>query len=159
MPFCPCDGRQTGLLYLPARWRDTTHTPFFRLFPIHDHVLGLQFIQGGFDFSQPVVAARGLIRAAITQDGAEADAVEIHHARLDVIMREALVEPSRQAVFVGHISQIVVLAVGDMVNRRRNQRVELHIAARLICLLWSYNMRASSDALSVEWQYCHKMLK
>ncbi len=24
MPFCPCDGRQTGLLYLPARWRDTT---------------------------------------------------------------------------------------------------------------------------------------
>src|SRR5438132_1050661 len=26
MPFCPCDGRQTGLLYLPARWRDTTQT-------------------------------------------------------------------------------------------------------------------------------------
>ena len=25
MPFCPCDGRQTGLLYLPARWRDTTN--------------------------------------------------------------------------------------------------------------------------------------
>src|SRR5919199_4139158 len=23
--FCPCDGRQAGLWYLPARWRDTTH--------------------------------------------------------------------------------------------------------------------------------------
>src|SRR5215510_3676711 len=25
-PFCPCDGHQTGLLYLPARWRDTTNS-------------------------------------------------------------------------------------------------------------------------------------
>src|SRR5262249_58503757 len=24
MPLCPCDGRQAGLWYLPARWRDTT---------------------------------------------------------------------------------------------------------------------------------------
>jgi hypothetical protein len=23
-PFCPCDGHQAGLWYLPARWRDTT---------------------------------------------------------------------------------------------------------------------------------------
>src|SRR5215510_10377878 len=22
-PFCPCDGHQTGLLYLPARWRES----------------------------------------------------------------------------------------------------------------------------------------
>jgi hypothetical protein len=24
IPFCPYDGRQAGLLYLPAGWRDTT---------------------------------------------------------------------------------------------------------------------------------------
>ena len=24
LPFCPCDGRQGGLWYLPARWRYTT---------------------------------------------------------------------------------------------------------------------------------------
>jgi hypothetical protein len=24
IPFCPYDGRQAGLLYLPACWRDTT---------------------------------------------------------------------------------------------------------------------------------------
>ena len=26
IPFCPCDGHQTGLWYLPARWRDTTES-------------------------------------------------------------------------------------------------------------------------------------
>ena len=26
-PFCPYDGRQAGLWYLPARWRDTTGLP------------------------------------------------------------------------------------------------------------------------------------
>src|SRR2546422_10069593 len=26
IPFCPCDGHQTGLWYLTARWRDTTES-------------------------------------------------------------------------------------------------------------------------------------
>src|SRR5262245_14210494 len=26
LPFCPCDGRQAGLWYLPAHWRYTTRS-------------------------------------------------------------------------------------------------------------------------------------
>src|SRR6266851_6755279 len=42
-PFGPCDGRQAGLWYLPARWRYTTHDGPPRRGRLHIHTLRSQY--------------------------------------------------------------------------------------------------------------------
>src|SRR2546428_9690417 len=61
IPFCPCDGHQTGLWYLPARWRDTTGMS--RRLEGHDR--GRPLLTWGADACCPedrVELRRGLLR-------------------------------------------------------------------------------------------------
>jgi hypothetical protein len=49
-------------------------------------------------------------------------------------MRETFIEPSGEAVFVGHIEDIIELSVGNTVDTRGNERVKLHITFGLFRL-------------------------
>jgi hypothetical protein len=49
-------------------------------------------------------------------------------------MRETFIKPSGEAVFVGHIEDIIELSVANTIDTRGNERVKLHITFGLFRL-------------------------
>ena len=65
--FCPCDGRQAGLWYLPAGWRDTTRLIDREALPLNE----LVFERVQVRVIEPKLQLEGAIRqaAALAQQG------------------------------------------------------------------------------------------